>query len=124
VLFDNGLALTVLIFGVVALYAYLANIGQGILALGAMVFSILGIALNLMVVGAFGYAIPALSRSYLSGREESIRILNQIFARPLGTISTLVFLLYSAGFILFGLAIWRSGALPRWAGFWWRSMPL
>jgi hypothetical protein len=124
VLFDNGLALTVLIFGVVALYAYPANIGQGILALGAMVFSILGIALNLMVVGAFGYAIPALSRSYLSGREESTRILNQIFARPLGTISTLVFLLYSAGFILFGLAIWRSGALPRWAGFWWRSMPL
>jgi hypothetical protein len=26
------------------------------------------------------------------------------------------FLLYSAGFILFGVAIWRSGALPGWAG--------
>ena len=25
-------------------------------------------------------------------------------------------LLYSAGFILFGVAIWRSGALPKWAG--------
>jgi hypothetical protein len=50
VLLGKGLALTVLISGVVALYTYLANGGQGALALGAMGFSILGIALNLMVV--------------------------------------------------------------------------
>ena len=37
VLLGNVLALTVLIFGVVALYAYLANGGQRTMALGAMV---------------------------------------------------------------------------------------
>lgn len=84
VLLGNGLALTVLISGVVALYTYLANGGQGALALGAMGFSILGIALNLMVVEGFASAIPAPSRSYLSGLTESIRILDQIFAGPLG----------------------------------------
>ena len=112
----NGLALTLLIFGVVALYAYLANSGERTLALGAMVLSIVGIALTLTGVGVYAYAIPALSRSYLNGNPESIRILDYIFAGPLGTITTLVFLLYSAGFIVFGVAIWRSGVLPRWAG--------
>ena len=30
--------------------------------------------------------------------------------------STAFFLFYSAGFILFGVSIWRSGVLPKWAG--------
>ncbi len=46
-LLGNGLALTLLIFGVMALYAYLANTSVRALALGAMVLSILGIALTL-----------------------------------------------------------------------------
>lgn len=81
-----------------------------------MVLSIVGIALILTGVGIYAYAVPALSQSYLNGNPESIRILDTIFAGPFGTIATLVFLLYSAGFILFGVAIWRSGALPRWSG--------
>ncbi len=44
VFLGNVLALTVLIFGVVALYAYLANSRQRALALGAMILSIVGIA--------------------------------------------------------------------------------
>ena len=115
-LLGNGLGLTLLIFGVMALFAYLANSGERALALVAMVLSIVGIALTLSGLGVVAYAIPALSRSYLNGKPESIRILDDIFAGPLGTILTLAFLLYSAGFILFGIAIWRSGTLPRWAG--------
>jgi hypothetical protein len=42
VLFGTVLALTVLIFGVVSLYAYLANGGQRTLALGAMASSLVG----------------------------------------------------------------------------------
>jgi hypothetical protein len=116
VFWGNVLALAVLIFGVIALYAYLVNARERALALAAMILSIFGIALTLSTVGVNAYAIPALSRSYLNGRTESIRILDYIFAGPLGTISTLVFLLYSAGFILVGIAIWRSGVLPKWAG--------
>ena len=116
VFLGNVLALTVLIFGVMALYAYLANSRERTLALGAMVLSLVGIALILSRVGVLAYTIPALSRSFLNGNPESIRILDYIFAGPLGTIENLSLLFYSAGFILFGIAIWRSGALPRWAG--------
>ena len=115
-LLGNALALTLLIFGVMALYAYLANSSVGALALGAMVLSIFGIALTLTGVGVFAYAIPALSRSFLEGNTESIRILDYMFAGPFETIGTLTLLLYSVGFILFGVAIWLSGVLPKWAG--------
>ena len=116
VLFGNVLALTVLIFGVVALYAYLANGGQRILALGAMASSIVGISLMLSRAGVFAYAVPALSRSFLDGKPESIMIVDSIFAGPVGTVESVSSLLYSAGFFLFGIAIWRSGVLPGWAG--------
>ena len=115
-LVGNGLALTLLIFGVIALFAYLLNSSGQALPLVAMVLSIVGIALTLSGLGIYAYTVPALSRSYLDGRVESIRILEYIFAGPFGTIQTLIFLFYSAGFILFGVAIWRSTGLPRWAG--------
>lgn len=116
VLLGDVLALTVLIFGVVALYAYLADGAQRTLALGAMILSILGIALMLSRLGVFAYAVPALSRSFLDGNQESIKILDSIFAGPLGAVGIASALLYSAGFVLFAIAIWRSDALPGWAG--------
>ena len=116
VLLGYVLALTVLIFGVMALYAYLANTKARALALGAMISSIVGIALILSRLGVIAYTVPALSRSFLNGNPESIRILDYVFSGPLAVIDNVSLLLYSAGFILFGVAIWRSGVLPRWAG--------
>jgi len=69
------LALADLMFGVVALYAYLADGAQRTLALGAM-------ASMLSRLGVFAYAVPALSRSFLDGNQECIRILGRIFAGP------------------------------------------
>ena len=115
-LLGNALALTLLIFGVMALYAYLANSMVRTLALGAMVLSIFGIALQLIGLGVFAFAIPALSQSFLEGHSESINILDYIFEGPFRIITTLALLLYLAGFILWGVAIWRSGVLPKWAG--------
>src|SRR5215210_4771448 len=59
-LLGNALALILLIFGVMALYSYLANSRVRALALGAMVLSIFGIALQLIGLGVFAFAIPAL----------------------------------------------------------------
>ena len=112
----NALALTVLIFGLMALYAYLADSGVSALALGAMVSSIFGIALQLIGLGVFAFAIPALSRSFLDGHSESINILDYIFEGPFRIVVLLALLLYVAGFVLWGVTIWRSEVLPKWAG--------
>jgi hypothetical protein len=116
VFFGDVLALTILIFGVVALYAYLANSRQSALALAAMILSIVGIALLLTRLGVIAYAVPAFSRSFLNGNPESIRILDYTFSGPLQTIEAMSVLLYSVAFILFGVAVWRSGVLPKWGG--------
>lgn len=110
-------ALTLLIFGVVALFAYLANSAVRGLAFGAMVLSVVGIAVLLTGLGVFAYAVPALGREYLNGQNEgAILVLDALFAGPFRTMQTVAFLLYSAGFVLFGVAIWRSGVLPTGAG--------
>lgn len=116
-LVGHVLGLTVLIFGVLALFAYLATNGARGLALGAMVLSIGGIALALSAFGVTTYVLPALGQAYLMGHQENpITMTGVIFGGPLQTAYILLFLLYSAGFILFGVAVWRSGALPKWAG--------
>jgi hypothetical protein len=115
-LLGNALALTLLIFGVMALYVYLANSGVKTMALGAMVLSIFGIAFQLIALGVFAFAIPTLSRSFLEGNQESINISDYIFEGPFRIVVILALLLYLAGFILWGVAIWRSGVLPKWAG--------
>jgi hypothetical protein len=72
-----------------------------------------GISLMLSRLGVFAYAVPALSRSFLDGNQESIRILDRLRG-SLGTVEIASTLLYSAGFVSF--AVWRSDALPGWAG--------
>ena len=85
--------------------------------MAAMVLSIVGIALGLSVSGVVAYALPALGEAYLGGQEETaLTVVASIIAGTWGTISRLFVLLYSAGFILFGFAVWGSGTLPRWAG--------
>ena len=81
-----------------------------------MILSIFGIALMLSRLGVIAYVVPALSRSYLNGNLESIRILDRVFAGPLEMVDNVSSVSYSVGFFLFGIAVWRSGTLPRWAG--------
>ena len=111
----NVLGLTMLIFGVLALTAYLANTRSRELALAAMILSILGIAPVLSALGVTTYALPVLGRAYLNGQQGTLAIVDAIFNNPLRIIFVFVFILYAAGFILFGVAIWRSGVLRRGA---------
>ena len=118
----NVLGFTLLIFGVIALTAYLATTSVKGLALGAMVLSLVGIALILSVSGVAAYALPVIGRAYLDGQQDVIDLGGQQGARgivvailgsPAREIFILVFFLYSAGFILFGIAVWRSGVLRK-----------
>ena len=97
-LFLSILGQILAIFGVFALGAYLATSHAGGMGLVAMVITVVGSALLLVVLGVSTFAAP----------EEG-----QALTR-LGYI-----LLGFVGNILLGVAIWRSGTLPRWAGALW-----
>jgi len=110
------LGLTLLTLGVFALTVYLSEIRGERWTLVAMVLSILGIGLLLSHYGLRTYAVPPLGGAYLDGVQNAVELTNAIFGDPTQSVFYAAFLLYSAGFILFGFAVWGSGTLPKWAG--------
>jgi hypothetical protein len=108
--------LTLLTVGVFALTVYLSEIRRERWTLVAMVLSILGIGLLLSHYGLSTYALPVLGEAYLDGVQNAVVLANTIFGDPTQSVFYVAFLLYSAGFILFGFGVWGSGALPKWAG--------
>jgi hypothetical protein len=102
-----------LIFGVFALGTYLANGPTGRMGLVAMVVVVLGLALQLTVFGTSVFAVPAIGQTYLAGTEDVAEV--DFGSLPLAIVGASS-LLYLVGNILLGVAVWRSGTLPKWAG--------
>jgi Ca2+/Na+ antiporter len=117
--FGSILGLIFLIFGAFALGAYLTTSRAGRMGLWAMFLTVLGSALFLPLQGVTTFAAPEEGQAVLAGLEE-FEALPDIFANTVfGLTSLVVILLGFVGHILIGVAVWRSGTLPRWAGALW-----
>jgi hypothetical protein len=112
------------IFGTFALGVYLANGRAGRLGLVAMVVTVLGSALFLTWGGVSTFSAPEEGQAVLAGLEE-YEALPTIFANTV-QIATMVasILLLFVGNVMLGLAVWRSGTLPKWAGALWAGAPV
>ena len=109
------------IFGIFALGVYMATSRAGRLGLVAVVMTVLGSALFLPLQGVSTFAAPEEGQAVLAGLEEFSN-LPPIFANTVfGLTGLLVIVLQFVGNILLGVAIWRSGTLPRWAGALWAA---
>jgi hypothetical protein len=118
-LLGSILGLICLIFGVFALGAYLATSRAGRLGLWAMFLTVLGTALFLPLQGVTTFSAPEEGQAVLAGLEE-FEALPDIFANTVfGLTFLVVILLGFVGQILLGVAVWRSGTLPKWAGALW-----
>lgn len=113
----STLAVFVGVYGFLALYALLANAGGAVerAAFRGLVLS-LGLVLLLPILGVDAFAGPALAVFYRQDAQRAVDL-----ARALGSgwyLLTVLLqaLLYCAGSYFFGMAIWRSGTLPRWVG--------
>lgn len=112
----SGFGTILAIFGVFALGAYLTGSRAGRLGLVAMVITVLGQALFLMVVGVSAFSAPAEGQAYLAGIEEFAQLSPNFASAALGITGLLAVLLGFMGNVLLGLAVWRSETLPKWAG--------
>ena len=113
------LGLIFLIFGVFALGVYLATSRAGRLGLWAMTITVLGSALFLPLQGVTTFSAPEEGQAVLAGLEE-FEALPPIFANTVFALTFLVVIVLGfVGHILVGVAVWRSGTLPRWAGGLW-----
>ena len=104
------------ILGVFALGAFLANSHAGRLGLAAMVVTVVGQALGLVIGGVSTFATNAIGRTYLAGTEDVMRV---EFSGAMSAVFGLAILLMLVGNVPLGVAVWRSGTLPKWAGAIW-----
>lgn len=111
------LGTTIGIFGVLALGAVLAATGARRLALRGLVLSVAGMAFIMTLFGAATFAQPAVGRAYLAGQQAAaVAINSDLYGAPAVVVGLTGGLLYSAGAVLLGVALWRAGTLPRSAG--------
>jgi hypothetical protein len=118
-LFASGLGIIFVIFGTIALGAYLITSRAGRMGLVGMVITVFGTLLFLMVGGLSIFAVPKEGQAILAGIEEYEKlptILADTALLPTMGVGVLLMLL---GNVLLGAAVWRSGMLPRWAGALW-----
>ena len=86
-----------------------------------MVMTVLGSALFLPLQGVSTFSAPEEGQAVLAGMEEFEK-LPPIFADTVFALSgLLVIVLGFVGNVLLGVAVWRSGTLPRWAGALWAA---
>jgi len=120
-LLGSTLGTILAIFGVFALGAYLARSRAGRLALVAMVITVTGHALFLVISGISTFATPSIGRAYLAGNEAVTEV---DFGLAVTATFMLGILLALVGNVLLGVAVWRSGTLSRWAGAIWAASAL
>jgi hypothetical protein len=109
------------ILGVFALGAYLIRSRAGNLGLAAMVITVVGQGLALTIGGVTAFATNAIGRAYLAGIKDVMRV---EFASEMTATLGLAILLLFVGNVLLGVAVWRSGTLPKWAGVIWVASAL
>ena len=119
--FGSTLGLILAIFGTFALGAYLAGGRAGRLGLVAMAVTVFGTALFLPGMGVSTFSAPREGLAYLSGIEE-FDGLPTIFADTVFMLmALLVIVLLFVGNVMLGVAVWRSGTLPKLAGALWAA---
>jgi hypothetical protein len=109
------------IFGTFALGSLLTDSRAGRLALWGTVLAVAGHVLFLAPGNISTFATPAIGTAYLSGNREVMAL---AFSPVLTAIFGIALLLALIGNVVLGLAIWRSGVLPRWTGVIWIAAAL
>ena len=113
---SSVLGAVLVIFGTLALSAVLSHSRAPRMTLSGTLLAITGQIL-FMVPGTIStFATPGIATAYLSGNQEVMTIK---FSPALTVITGVALLLTVAGNTILGLAIWRSGVLPKWAGLLW-----
>lgn len=120
----SGLGTSLSILGVFALAVHLASTRAGNVALLAMVVVVLGQTFFLMIIGISAVAAPLEGQAYLAGIEGLPDLPTTTASAAQGVIGLLVLVLGFVGNVLLGVAVWRSGVLPRWTAAAWTAAAL
>jgi hypothetical protein len=103
--------------GLIALFVVLCRGRTAPLALWALVTGVIGNTLLTSIFGVAAFAQSAIGRAYLSGHmAEATAINNDVYGPAQFATALPGLLLLTIGIVLFGVAVVRSGSLPKLAG--------
>lgn len=103
--------------GVLGLLIVLADTRAARLgAVGAMT-TVVGNSVTTAVFGAAAFAQPAIGHLFLRRGGDALALYNDVYSAPLFATAVAGLLFFIVGGICVGVAVIRSGALPRWAGY-------
>src|ERR671911_2156777 len=123
-LFLSDLSIIFVIFGTFALGAYLTRSRAGRMGLVAMVIAVFGHALFLTIGGVSTFAAPEEGQAILAGMEDIDKLPTTLASTAQTATFGVSVLLGFVGNVLLGVAVWRSGILPKWAGVLWAFAPI
>lgn len=104
------------LFGYMALAAVLAPTRSARAAWWGMVLTVAGSALFVSLIGFMAFAAPVIGKLYLQGETDVMQVgIAGFFGGQVLSVLYPSGLLGAVGSLLFGVAIWRSGTLPKWA---------
>jgi hypothetical protein len=103
------------LYGLFGLYRYLTYQAENLNAFLAFVLSIAATALFLQIPTFFAVNAPVIAELYQQGNQEVIAVVEANFTDGLGLALLIVrAVAWIIGPILFAIAIWRDGRLPKW----------
>ncbi len=110
------LAYLIPFFGFWALYMYLAQRNKEKIAFWGLMGALLGTGLPLPTLGVLAYASPVVGNLYLQGNANLPQVINEIVMGSSMVMGMPGAFLYIGGCILFGIGVWQSGTINKWAG--------
>jgi hypothetical protein len=109
-----------LLFGLLALYGYLARTRASSWAAAGMIVSVVGIALALPIFGILGLANSVLGDVYLAGHKDvsaaMLLLSGGTFSGRINAYLGVFIIVSLIGAIGYAVAVWKSGSLPKLAG--------
>ena len=110
------LAVPLLVFGSFALYSHLAHTSARRLARVGLVMSVGLLLLFVPMYGFAAFVVPAVGEVIASGQADAVDVMAQTFEEPFIAVPFLSGIFLNLGYVLTGIAVWRSGTLVKWGG--------
>lgn len=110
------LAFIMLLYGLLVLYAHLADGHAEPRALRGFVLSVAGIALILPMLGVETYVLPIIGKLYLAGETGIAPAVRWLYNGPAMIPFLLGLLLLACGAVFFAMTMWQHKGSPRGAG--------
>jgi hypothetical protein len=112
----STLALACYMLGGFALYAHLARTRAERWAFAGLIITGVCLMPFLTGKGFSDYVAPSVGALIAAGHRDAIEIMDQIFKEPAMLATFLSGLIVNVGYLLTGIAVWRSGTLWKWGG--------